>query len=177
MALTEIKKHITTDNVLDLYAGVGTIGLSVARDKNLTLVECDKSAFGEMTRNIAIEGLPEAAAEDERLSPVKTGAKDATRNGNILGILAKSEESLDYIAPNQTVILDPPRAGCDSKLISKILEIKPAKIIYLSCNPATQARDVSLLLSKYHLEIVKTYNFFPHTPHIENLVILSLKNR
>ena len=87
MALTEIKKHITTDNVLDLYAGVGTIGLSVARDKNLTLVECDKSAFGEMTRNIAIEGLPEAAAEDERLSPVKTGAKDATRNGNISSLI------------------------------------------------------------------------------------------
>ena len=148
IALTEIKKHIATDQVLDLYAGVGTIGLSVARDRHLTLVECDKSAYAELERNIAKEN-------------------------NILAKLAKSEEVTDYITPNQTVILDPPRAGCDHKLIDKLNEIKPEKIIYLSCNPATQARDVKLLLEKYHIEDIKTFNFFPHTPHIENLVILS----
>ena len=148
MALTEIKKHIVTDQVLDLYAGVGTIGLSVARDCHLTLVECDKSAYAELERNIAKEN-------------------------NILTKLAKSEEVTDYITPNQTVILDPPRAGCDHKLIDKLNEIKPEKIIYLSCNPATQARDIRFLLEKYHIEDIKTFYFFPHTPHIENLVILS----
>ena len=147
IALKEIKNHIKTDKVLDLYAGVGTIGLSVARDRNLTLVEVDKSAFRELCKN-----LPE----------------------NALAILAKSEEALDYIAPDQTVILDPPRAGCDHKLIDKLLEITPAKIIYLSCNPATQARDIKILLTKYHIETIKTFNFFPHTPHIENLMVLSL---
>ena len=80
---------------------------------------------------------------------------------------------LDHIKNDQTVILDPPRAGCDAKLINKLLEINPPKIVYLSCNPATQARDVKMLLSKYHLETVKTFNFSPHTPHIENLVVLS----
>lgn len=174
MALKEIKNHILTDRVLDLYAGVGTIGLSVARNKKLTLVECDKFAFNELSNNIAIEGLPEAAAEDERPSPVKTGARDATRNGNILGVLAKSEEALEYITHDQTVILDPPRAGLDRRLVDKLVEVAPPKIIYLSCNPATQARDIALLLSKYHIDDVKTYNFFPHTPHIENLVVLSL---
>ena len=148
-ALQEIKKHITTKEVLDLYAGVGTIGLSVARDQHLTLVEVDKAAFKEMTENC------------KRI------------NGTFSPILSKSEEVLDYINPEQTVILDPPRAGCDTKLIEKLLETRPPKIIYLSCNPATQARDVKLLLSKYQIDTVKTFNFFPHTPHIENLVVLS----
>ena len=147
MALKEIKKHIATKDVLDLYAGVGTIGLSVAGDKNLTLVEVDKSAFKELEKN----------------------AKNAT------AILAKSEEVLDYIKKEQTVILDPPRAGIDQKLTDKLLEITPEKIIYLSCNPATQARDAKLLLEKYQIELVKTFNFFPHTPHIENLIVMVRK--
>ena len=196
MALTEIKKHITTEDVLDLYAGVGTIGLSVAPTHHLTLVECDKYAFAEMAKNIikgvefgngVTRGLPEVTTEDEGASPVTTGASDPSRentisnsnyvqNGNILAILAKSEDVTNYINHNQTVILDPPRAGCDKKLIHKLNEVKPEKIIYLSCNPATQARDVKLLLENYRIDTVKTFNFFPHTPHIENLVILSRKN-
>ena len=176
MALKEIKKHINTESVLDLYAGVGTIGLSVARDKNLTLVEVDKFAFGEMTKNI-INSEPARltrSAKNEG-SPVTTGRAERVRINNIFGILAKSEEVLDYIAPNQTVILDPPRAGCDEKLINRLLEVKPKTIIYLSCNPATQARDIKMLLDKYKIEDMKVFNFFPRTPHIENLVILSLK--
>ncbi len=149
MALKEIKSHIETNEVLDLYAGVGTIGLSVAGDSKLTLVECDKYAFEEMKKNI-------------------------TTNDNIIPILSKSEEVLGHIMPSQTVILDPPRAGCDAKLITKLLDVMPPKIIYLSCNPATQARDVKALLDKYHIEDIKTFNFFPRTPHIENLVVLSL---
>ena len=88
-------------------------------------------------------------------------------------ILARSEEALNYIEPDQTVILDPPRAGCDAKLIHKLLETLPQKIIYLSCNPATQARDVKMLLQQYQIDDIKIFNFFPHTPHIENLVVLS----
>ena len=149
MALKEIKKYIATDEVLDLYAGVGTIGLSVARDRKLTLVEVDKSAYHELYGN-----LP---------------GKDT-----FLAILAKSEEAIEYITSGQTVIVDPPRAGCDKKLIDKLLEIAPKRIIYLSCNPATQARDAKVLLAKYHIENIKTFNFFPHTPHIENLIVLSL---
>ncbi len=147
MALTEIKKHINTNRVLDLYSGVGTIGLSVAGGKDLTLVEVDKSAFTEMKKN--------------------AGSSATT-------ILDKSENVTSYIEPDMTVILDPPRAGCDKKLIDKLLEVIPKKVIYLSCNPATQARDIKLLLEKYHIETIKAFNFFPRTPHIENLVVLSL---
>ena len=145
MALNEIKKHIDTEKVLDLYAGVGTIGLSVAADRDLTLVECDKAAYGELENNVF------------------NGAKP---------VLAKSEEALEYVSPDATVILDPPRAGCDEKLVNRLLEVLPPKIIYLSCNPATQARDVAKLCANYKITDAKTYNFFPHTPHIENLVIL-----
>ncbi len=145
MALNEIKKHIDTEKVLDLYAGVGTIGLSVAADRDLTLVECDKAAYGELENNVF------------------NGAKP---------VLAKSEEALEYVSPDATVILDPPRAGCDEKLVNRLLEVLPPKIIYLSCNPATQARDVAKLCANYQIADAKTYNFFPHTPHIENLVIL-----
>lgn len=148
MALEEIKQHIETNEVLDLYSGVGTIGLSVAQNKSLTLVECDKYAYNELLNN--------------------------TKNlNNTTTILDKSENITNYIKSHQTVILDPPRSGCDKKLIEKLLEVKPTKIIYLSCNPATQARDVKILLDHYQIGDVKTFNFFPHTPHIENLVILS----
>lgn len=161
LALKEIKKYLATDEVLDLYAGVGTIGLSVARDRELTLVEVDKSAYRELRKNCESTSLG-------RLLPatsVQTGA---------LAILSKSEDVTNCINNNQTVIVDPPRAGCDRKLLDRLLEVLPPKIIYLSCNPATQARDAKILLEKYRLEAVKTFNFFPHTPHIENLIVLSL---
>lgn len=146
MVLKEISQHIQTGKVLDLYAGVGSIGLSVARDKNLTMVEINGSAFQEMQNNAK-------------------GTKAKC-------ILAKSEDVADYITPDCTVIIDPPRAGCDAKLIAKLNEIMPKSIIYLSCNPITQARDVALLKG-YKITKVQPYNFFPRTPHVENLAILA----
>lgn len=151
MALQEISKYIQTAAVLDLYSGVGTIGLSCARDRQLTLVECDKSAYRELEHNCS-----------------GTTAKP---------VYAKSEEALEYIAPDQTVILDPPRAGCRAELLDRLLEVAPPTIIYLSCNPATQARDVKILLAKYQIAAITPYNFFPRTPHIENLIILERRSR
>lgn len=152
MALLEIKNHIDTDKVLDLYSGVGTIGLSVARDKQLTLVESDKNAFSELKKN--------------------TESINISDTHLITTALAKSEDVTNYISYDETVILDPPRAGCNQKVIEKLNSEKPQTIIYLSCNPATQARDTKMLLSNYTIESIKTYNFFPHTPHIENLLVL-----
>ncbi len=159
MALAEIKSYVETDNVLDLYSGVGTIGLSIARDKHLTLVESNSAAYEELEKNCRAAGPATKAA-----GPAAPRA-----------VLSNSEDALEYIAPDQTVILDPPRAGCDKKLIEKLLEIKPQRIIYLSCNPSTQARDVKLLEEKYQLIKVTPYNFFPRTPHLENLVVLDLR--
>ena len=144
--LKDIQPHITTQKVLDLYAGVGSIGLSVARDKNLTLVEVNGAAFVEMQNNAT-----------------GTSAKC---------VLAKSEDVTDFITPDCTVILDPPRAGCDAKLVEQLNAVQPTTIIYLSCNPITQARDIAMLQNKYVIERLQPYNFFPRTPHIENLAIL-----
>ena len=149
LALKQIAENIDTQKVLDLYSGVGSIGLSVARDKDLTLVEVNAAAYGEMQHNAA------------------------SSNANC--VLAKSEDVTDYISPNCTVILDPPRAGCDAKLIEKLLEVQPQKIVYMSCNPITQARDVAMLAEKYQISAAQPYNFFPRTPHIENIVTLSRK--
>jgi len=150
---------IYTKKVLDLYAGVGTIGLSVARAYGLTLVECDQNAHTEMVNNVKAIISEYAGSDIFHIQP----------------ILAKSEDALDYVEHDQTVIVDPPRAGCIPEVIARFLAVAPERIIYLSCNPATQARDVKKLLAKYQISFFQPYNFFPRTPHIENLIILDRK--
>lgn len=152
MALNEIKQHLDdSSKVVDMYSGVGTIGLSVARDRQLTLVETDNSAFRELQNNVPSD------------------------RADIRTIHAKSEEALDYITSDACIIVDPPRAGLDGKVVGRILETQPKRVIYLSCNPATQARDVALLSAKYDITHAQPFNFFPRTPHIENLIVLRLK--
>lgn len=147
-ALRDIQQWIPADTpTLDMYSGVGTIGLTVGGD-DCTLVEISEDAVREMRRNIT-----------------KLGS-DAT------AILAPSEKALEYITSDKTIILDPPRAGLHTDVIERLLEIKPDRIVYLSCNPVTQARDVALLAQQYGIRAHKGYNFFPRTPHIEHLVVL-----
>lgn len=155
--LRKIKDFIKDQNkVVDLYSGVGTIGLTVASDKNLTLVEIDKFAHGELLNNIET-------------------VKSSTGNSNITGILAKSETIYDHITHDSTVIVDPPRSGCDTILIETIKQKLPEKLVYLSCNPITEVRDLEGLLDYYEIKSITGYNFFPHTPHIECLVLLERK--
>lgn len=150
-ALNDMKKWIDCNKklpTLDLYSGVGTIGLTIGGD-DVTLVEINEHAVAEMQRNIAKLNRPNAKA-----------------------ILAPSEKSLEYITGKQIVIVDPPRAGLHADVTNRLLETEPPRIIYLSCNPVTQARDVSLLQEKYEIVHHQGYNFFPRTPHIEHLVVL-----
>lgn len=137
----------TPGSVIDLYSGVGTIGLTIG-GPNCTLIEIDEHAVREMRRNIA-----------QLHSTAET-------------VLAPSEEALQYITADATVIVDPPRAGMHRDVIERLLETEPPRIIYLSCNPVTQARDVALLAEKYGIRHHRGYNFFPRTPHIEHLVVL-----
>ena len=141
----------TGEPTLDLYAGVGTIGLTIASG-NVTLVEINEHAVAEMQRNIAELDRTDARA-----------------------VLAPSEQALDHITGKEIVIVDPPRAGLHPDVIATLLQKLPPRIIYLSCNPVTQARDVRLLQEKYHIVHHRGYNFFPRTPHIEHLVILDNK--
>lgn len=156
--LHKIKKFIQdSKKVIDLYAGVGTIGLSVASDKNLTLVEVNASAFQELSSNT------------QRII-------DVTKNTFLTHLLAKSEDVTSLITHDATIIVDPPRAGCHHSLVQRLIEVKPQKIVYLSCNPITQVRDLSHLLPFYQIEDIEGYNFFPRTPHIETVVLLSKLN-
>jgi 23S rRNA (uracil1939-C5)-methyltransferase len=149
MALTEIKRHLLPNRqVVDLYAGVGTIGLSVAGDgQPLTLVETNSDAFSELENN---------CRDFSYAKPVLADAKNA----------------LEYITYDINLIVDPPRAGLDEAVVGQILKSRPKKVIYLSCNPVTQARDIAKLLPKYSIKRCQAYNFFPRTPHIENLIVL-----
>ena len=151
-ALRDMKDYIVPGKpTVDLYSGVGTIGLTIGT-KDLTLVEINESAVREMKENIDRLKLKSAQA-----------------------VLAPSEKALDFITAAATIIVDPPRAGLGTVVVEKLLETKPERIVYLSCNPVTQARDVALLIDSYNITAHKGYNFFPRTPHIENLVILDLK--
>lgn len=150
-ALTDMKQWVVDGRqVVDLYSGVGSIGLTIG-GPGVTLVELNEHAVREMERNI----------EELKI--------DAT------AVLAASEQALDYITGDKTIIVDPPRAGLHEAVIDRLLEEKPERIIYLSCNPVTQARDVARLAEVYGVKEHRGYNFFPHTPHIENLVVLDLK--
>jgi 23S rRNA (uracil1939-C5)-methyltransferase len=152
-ALRDMKEWILPGKpAVDLYSGVGTIGLTIGGE-HVTLVEINEHAVREMERNIQ-----------------KLGRSDSAH-----AVLAASEKALEYITSDATVIVDPPRAGLHEDVIAKLLEAAPERIIYLSCNPATQARDGMRLSEKYGIRHHMGYNFFPRTPHIEHLVILDKK--
>ena len=148
-ALTEMKKWVENKPVVDLYSGVGSIGLTIGGD-DVTLVELNADAVREMRENI------------ERLD----------RQDSARAVLAASENALEYITSDTCVIVDPPRAGLHANVIQRLLEVETERIIYLSCNPVTQARDVAMLAEKYGIHHHAGYNFFPRTPHIEHLVVL-----
>lgn len=131
--------------VIDFYSGVGSIGLSLA--STTTLVETD--------------GL---AAD---MAKINVGQR------SIEVVKASAEKALDYIEPDATLIVDPPRAGLHQRVVDRILEVLPPQIVYLSCNPATQARDLKILAEKYTVANFNIYNFFPKTPHIETLAVLA----
>lgn len=150
-ALKDMQQWVPKNsNVVDLYSGVGSIGLTIGGESP-ELIEINEDAVREMKRNI---------------SELHSSAK---------AILAPSEKALEYITGNKLVIIDPPRAGLHADVTNRLLEAKPRRIIYLSCNPVTQARDTARLAPDYTVVHHQGYNFFPRTPHIEHLVVLDKK--
>lgn len=147
-ALAHIKDRCQADPV-DMYAGVGSIGLSVARHA-VDLIELHPATAAMARVNLAASKL----------------------KGNV--VEASTEKALEHISGDRPVILDPPRAGLHQKVVQRLLEARPPQVIYLSCNPATQARDLALLAERYRVAGFEAYNFFPRTPHIETLAELRL---
>jgi len=152
-ALRDLKTWVEPNKpVVDMYSGVGSIGLTIGGN-DVTLVEVNEHAVREMERNITEQG----------------------RETSAHAVLTASEKATEYITKDKCIILDPPRAGLHPDVITKLLAAKPMRIIYLSCNPVTQARDVALLTEAYGIRAHQGYNFFPRTPHIEHLIVLDLK--
>ncbi|HTB25372.1 MAG TPA: 23S rRNA (uracil(1939)-C(5))-methyltransferase RlmD [Puia sp.] len=147
------------ETIYDLYCGTGSIGIFLS----------------DMVKKVVgIELIPEAindAKENALLNQVYHAAFFA---GDVTVICND-----DFLAANgrpDLIISDPPRAGMSDKLVAKLLEIAADKIVYVSCNPATQARDLHLLSEKYQISAVQPVDMFPHTLHIENVTALFLKH-
>ena len=148
----------STDVVYDLYTGTGTIANFVAHQaKKVVGVEYVSAAIEDAKINSQINNITNTSFYAGDL-------KDVMDN--------------DFINANgkpDIIITDPPRAGMHDDVTKKILEIEPRRIVYVSCNPATQARDLQLLDAKYKVIKVQPVDMFPQTHHVENVVLLELK--
>lgn len=148
------------ETVYDLYCGTGSIGIFVsANAKKIIGVEMVAAAIEDAKENAALNNLPSA----EFFA------------GDVIDIC--NDDFFAVHGKPDVIITDPPRAGMHEQLVKKILEISAPTVVYVSCNPATQARDLNLLDSAYEVTKVQPVDMFPHTHHIENVVQLKLKNR
>lgn len=144
--------------VYDLYTGTGTIANFVSR---------------QARQVIGIEYVPEAIEDAKVNSAINGIGNTLFFAGDMKDIL--NQEFINQYGRPDVIITDPPRAGMHGDVIDTILFAEPKRIVYVSCNPATQARDLSLLDVKYRVARVQPVDMFPHTHHVENVVLLELK--
>jgi 23S rRNA (uracil1939-C5)-methyltransferase len=144
--------------VYDLYTGTGTIAIFLA---------------GHARKVIGIESIDEAVADARANSSTNKITNTHFIVGDIRDVL--NEDLLNKEGYPDVIITDPPRAGMHPDVIKSIQISSPAKIIYISCNPATQARDISLLSPQYEIRKVQPIDMFPQTYHIENVALLTRK--
>ena len=151
LALKDIAAFLhPKEPLVDYYAGVGAIGLPLSRARTQTqLVESNTEAVDFAQKNIAANNMH-----------------------NCHALATPAEKMTEYITKDTQVILDPPRAGLHQDVIKALLQTQPTRVIYLSCNISTQARDMRMLSSVYKPLFLKLYNFFPKTPHFEGLCVL-----
>ncbi len=144
--------------VYDLYTGTGTIANFIAKGAS---------------KVIGIEYVPEAI-EDARINSEINGIDNTLFfAGDMKDIL--TEDFIEEHGHPDIIITDPPRAGMHQDVVKVILKAHPKRIVYVSCNPATQARDLELLSEAYRVKEIQPVDMFPHTPHVENVVLLEAK--
>ncbi|MGJ1194964.1 23S rRNA (uracil(1939)-C(5))-methyltransferase RlmD [Sphingobacterium spiritivorum] len=144
--------------VYDLYTGAGTIANFVAKTAREV---------------IGVEYVPTAIEDAKINSAINQIGNTKFYSGDMKDVL-----TADFIAEHgkpDVVITDPPRAGMHGDVVQRLLEMEADKIVYVSCNAATQARDLALLNEKYTVDRIKPVDMFPHTQHVENVVLLKLK--
>jgi len=144
--------------VYDLYTGAGTIANFVAKSAREV---------------VGVEYVP-SAIEDAKINSEINGVYNTKfYAGDMKDVL-----TADFVAVHgkpDVIITDPPRAGMHADVVARILEMEAPKVVYVSCNAATQARDLELLSAKYTVERIKPVDMFPQTQHVENVVLLKLK--
>lgn len=144
-----------SEEVWDLYCGTGSIALLVAGKARLVVgIELVQDAIRDAERNARDNGIENCIFYA----------------GDIKDVI----KTLAHRSP-QVVITDPPRAGMHPKVVKALLDLAPPRIVAVSCNPTTLARDVGLLLTKYRLKAVQPFDLFPHTPHVECVAKLELR--
>ena len=144
-----------SDVVYDLYTGTGTIANFVAsKVKKVVGIEYVKSAIEDANENSRINGIKNTVFFD----------------GDIASLM--NDGFVRQNGKPDVVITDPPRAGMHEKVIKQILKMNPEKIVYVSCNSATQARDVAMMADNYKIEKVRPVDMFPQTHHVENVMLL-----
>lgn len=156
----EAASIIKNDTVFDLYCGIGTISIFMA--------QYAKKVYGVEIVEQAIED----AKENAKINNIKNTEFIAGDTENILDDLINNKKIIPDI-----IMLDPPRKGLDNKSIENILKIKPNRVIYISCNPATMVRDLAKFESIYDINKIQPVDMFPYTSHIETVTVLTLKNQ
>ena len=147
-----------TQTVYDLYCGTGSIGIFVSgKAKKIIGVEMIADAIADAQENATINGIEQAFFFC----------------GDVADVC--NEAFFQLHGRPDVIITDPPRAGMNEKLVNQLLQMEAPLIVYVSCNPATQARDVALLDAKYAVTKIQPVDMFPHTLHIENVIQLKLK--
>jgi len=141
--------------VYDLYTGTGTIANFVARN---------------VKKVVGIEYVPEAI-EDAHVNSELNGIENTSFFAGDMKKILNSEFIARHGKPD-VIITDPPRAGMDEDVVKTILEASPERVVYVSCNPATQARDLALMDEAYQVTKIQPVDMFPHTHHVENVVLL-----
>ncbi len=144
--------------VYDLYCGTGSIGIFVSKHAK---------------KIIGVEVIEEAIADAKENATLNNISHAQFIAGDVIKI-CNDDFFAEHGRPD-VIITDPPRAGMHEKLVNKLLDIAAPKIVYVSCNTATQARDIGLLSEKYSIEKIQPVDMFPHTHHIECVVLLKLK--
>ncbi len=156
--VAELAELQPEDTLYDLYTGTGTIALFLA---------------SQVKKVVGIEYVEEAIA-DARINAERNGFNNTVfYAGDMAKVLTP-----EFIAANgrpDVVVTDPPRAGMHESVVRQLLQTAPRKIVYVSCNPATQARDLQLLSERYQIGRIQPVDMFPHTQHVENIVELILR--
>jgi 23S rRNA (uracil1939-C5)-methyltransferase len=146
------------ETVYDLYTGTGTIANYIA---------------GSAGKVIGIESVAEAVINAARNSMMNDISNTFFFTGEAEKIL--TDEFIESQGKPELIITDPPRSGMHGKVVDALIKIAPPRIVYISCNPATQARDIALMKEHYHLEKCQPVDMFPHTQHVENVALLVKK--